>query len=60
MGALAKFASYIAIAIGAVLLALGGFAYVDFRPGPAMVLVVIGGVCFSAGIVGGMKINSDS
>lgn len=52
------FASYIACALGAVLLAIGGFYFVGGNPGPTLLYVPVGALLFCGGIIGGMKLNA--
>ena len=52
------FGSYLCVAVGALLMAIGGFAYIDGNPGTTIMAVTCGGSLFCAGIIGGMKINS--
>lgn len=52
------FVSYIACALGAVLLAIGGFYYIGGNSGPTIVYTITGAALFCGGIIGGMKLNS--
>lgn len=52
------FGSYLCVAMGALLMAIGGFSYIDGNAGTTMMAVTCGGALFCGGIIGGMKINS--
>lgn len=52
------FGSYLCVAVGALVMAVGGFAFIGGDLPATMMAVPCGGVLFCGGIVGGMKINS--